>query len=132
MLLSCRNSINTIMTYHMELHLLQELPMLLSKVCLEVLFFLFFYFFKILLHNLENNGKKHFQIIVYFAFIYIYIFKKKHIMRKKGCDEAKNIKLVMSFCFLTNFVVPERSSTMLSLVTSRFGTVSEFFIATSF
>ena len=39
-------------------------------------------------------------------------------MRKKGCDEAKNIKLVMSFCFLTNFVVPERSSTMLSLVIS--------------
>ena len=39
-------------------------------------------------------------------------------MRKKGYDEANNIKLVMSFCFLTNFVVPERTSIMLSLVIS--------------
>ena len=39
-------------------------------------------------------------------------------MRKKGYDEANNIKLVMSFCFLTNFVVPERASIMLSLVIS--------------
>ena len=39
-------------------------------------------------------------------------------MRKKGYDEANNIKLVMSFCFLTNFVVPERSSITLSLVIS--------------
>ena len=39
-------------------------------------------------------------------------------MRKKGYDEANNIKLVMSFCFLTSFVVPERSSIMLSVVIS--------------
>ena len=39
-------------------------------------------------------------------------------MRKKGDDEANNIKLVMSFCFLTNFVVLERLSTMLSFVIS--------------
>ena len=39
-------------------------------------------------------------------------------MRKKGYDEANNIKLVMSFCFLTDFVVSEISSIMLSLVIS--------------
>ena len=39
-------------------------------------------------------------------------------MRKKGYDEANNIKLVMSFCFLSNFVISEISSIMLSLVTS--------------
>ena len=39
-------------------------------------------------------------------------------MRKKGYDEANKIKLVMSFCFLTNFVVSEISSIMLSLVIS--------------
>ena len=39
-------------------------------------------------------------------------------MRKKGDDEANNIKLVMSFCSLTNFVVLERLSTMLSFVIS--------------
>ena len=39
-------------------------------------------------------------------------------MRKKGYDDANNIKLVMSFGFLTNFVVLERLSTMLSFVIS--------------
>ena len=39
-------------------------------------------------------------------------------MRKKGYDEANNIKLVMSFSFLSNFVISEISSIMLSLVTS--------------
>ena len=39
-------------------------------------------------------------------------------MRKKGYDEANNIKLVMSFCFLTNFAFLDISSIMLSLVIS--------------
>ena len=39
-------------------------------------------------------------------------------MRKKGYDEANNIKLAIRFCFLTNFAFSEISSIMLSFAIS--------------